>query len=214
MSRKHLFISIVVLVAVCIFASVAYAWLTSTASVAGNTISTGSEFGMTASSNPITVSGLVPQNDPPAAPNADTTGYKTSFVWFQNNATIPAMAFAYLDNLTDPGNIRDLVNVKITVAPTDSGWGDESATLSGPGGPYVVYSGPISGIWGQDNGKANMSTRYWNGSSWVHTPIAAGQQGWYKIVVWLDSTATNAAMGQTLTCDLNFWGTQEENWAD
>jgi predicted ribosomally synthesized peptide with SipW-like signal peptide len=214
--KKTLLIIIVVIAIAAISAAGAYAWWTSTdTTVSGNQITTG-QMGLTAGGDvPLSAAKLVPQARPPAGPDGDSTGFKTSYFYVTNTGDTPLMFYGYIPASWYDEGIGNVVWAKITIAPTDSPWGAPTGTLSALGGPYIVYEGPINALVGEAAGKAELSSRYYANSAWHHTPLAKGQQAWYKVVLWLDgATCDNGSQGKTLQCDLTFKGMQEENWVD
>ena len=208
--KKRIIIPVLVVVVMAVAASVAYAWWTTDTSIDGNEVTTGS-MGMSSGSSPIVAKDLIPQ----LAPGTDLSKYHVSYFWFKNTSpSTPMMAYGYLDNVVDPTGIQGKVMVQITIAPTDSPWGDPTGTLSAAGGPYPVYTGSVDGIMGTTNGKATLATRFWTGTAWQHTLLAPGQEAWYKVVVWLDSSADNSYQNGSFKADLKFNGMQEEAWVD
>jgi hypothetical protein len=213
--KKTLIIIVAIIAVAAIFSAGAYAWWTlQNATIPGNEITTG-QMGLTAGGSvPISAADLIPQARPPAGPDGSSAGYTTNYFYVTNTGDTPLMFYGFLGNVTDPG-IGNVVWAKITVAPTDSPWGDPTGTLSAAGGPYISYEGPINALYGEVGGKQFLSSRYWAGGMWNPTPLAAGQQAWYKVVLWLDGqTCDDFSQDKTITCDLTFKGTQPENWVD
>jgi len=225
MKHKKLLIVAIVVVAMAVAATVAYAWWSTTITSDTNSVSTGS-VAMEMSGAPwmpITASGLVPQSDP--ALDAEDAEYAdVTYFWVKNSSTIPLMFYGWLSDGSDNKDIRQYVNVRIwllgaTTAPAywtgyPAGWVD---TFQVPG-PHETYFGTIGGLWsGPPAGINYLSSRWWDGT-WHRTPINPGEYGVYRVAIWLDSTAPNSAQGATgpdaLSFKINFTGMQDEAWTE
>ena len=202
--KKKYFIPLLVVAVVAISATVAYAWWTTTVSSGPNTISTGDESLLLGGSLPITAAGLVPQAQLDNDPNSSVAGYQTSFFYVQNTGTNPVDFVGWLDNGTgDYGVLGSQVWVKITIAPTlaqGSPWDPTGSLSYNPvHGPYLVYEGPIGNLYGQAYGSQYLTTLN------PHTPLAAGQYAFYRVVTWLDGPSSdNSSKNKTMTATLNF----------
>ena len=98
--------------------------------------------------------------------------------------------------------------MQITLDPTSNpyGWTDTFAT----GGPWTVYSGPLSAIWNSSAaGKSLLASLT---PSNTPNPIQPGQYGVYKIAVWLDWSAPNSTQGQSASFSVNFSGITLDEW--
>ena len=201
--RKRVLIPLVVVAVMAIAATAAYAWWTANATSGNNTISTGSSALTYGGSLPINAIGLVPQATLDSSPTTPVpSGYQTSFFYVHNSGTTPLDFVAWLDNGTgDTAILGTQVYVKITIAPTvasGSPW-DPAGSLSAAGGPYLVYMGPIVNLYGQASGSQYLTTLN------PHTPLAAGQYAYYRVVTWLDGPSSdNSSMNKSMTCSLEF----------
>jgi hypothetical protein len=216
MKHKKLFITVAVLIALAIAGGVAYAWWTTSTDPIGGSVGTGS-LSLAAGYGPIDVSGLVPQVDPPADPDGalpDSTYPSVSYVWVKNEGTVPLMFYGWLTNGGgDSAALIDYVHVRIWLNPAtnNSGWVDTFNT----GGNWQVFDGVLSTLWpGQSAGRTYLGSTSGLDGTGVKTPIGPGEQGVYKIAVWLDKNAGNDTQGKTLTFDLKFNGGQEELFDD
>jgi len=113
------------------------------------------------------------------------------------------------------------------------GWVDSFQPA--PGGPFLAYDGTIQNLCSaaytlgngsdptvapvtgaQAAGMNYLSSRGGgssNASTWIDTPIAPGQNGVYRVAVWLDSSAPNSTQGQWASFDLDFHGVTTDGWA-
>jgi predicted ribosomally synthesized peptide with SipW-like signal peptide len=222
MKHKKLIIVAIVVVAMAVAASVAYAWWSDTVSVSDNTVSTG-EVSLETSGLPVVAAGLVPQVDPALdAPDAAYPGVQ--YFWVKNGSSIPLMFYGWLSDGNDPKNINPHVNARIwllgssTEVPSwwtgyPSGWVDTFQPAAN--GPFLSYDGALSGLWsGAPAGVNYLSSRYWTGSSWLRTPIGKGEYGVYRIAVWLDSAAPDTTQNATVSFTINFTGMQDGAWTE
>jgi hypothetical protein len=218
--HKKLLIVFIVVVAMAVAATVAYAWWSATITSDTNTVSTGS-VAMEMGGLPVTASGLVPQPDPDLDA-ADDEYADVTYFWVKNTSTIPLMFYGWLSDGSDNKDLRSYVNARIwllgdATPPTEwtgyPGWDSTFQT----GGPYVSFDGTVADLWsGQPAGINYLSSRAWYGGTWHRTPIGPGEQGVYRVAIWLDSTAPNSTQGATgsdaLSFKINFTGMQEEQW--
>ncbi len=217
MKHKKLIVVLVVL-AMAITASIAYAWWSDTVTSDTNTVATG-EVALEMAGLPIDASGLVPQNDP-AADAVDAAYADVTYFWVKNDSTVPLMFYGWLSDGSDDSNIRSYVNARITLlgSATAPDWWTLPDGWEGTfqdGGPYDVFDGTVADLWsGQTAGKLYLSSRYWDGSDWIHTLLEEGEYAVYRVAIWLDSTAPDSAQNATLSFKINFTGIQEEGWVD
>jgi hypothetical protein len=212
MKHKKFLFALAVLIALAIAAGVAFAWWTTSTSIGGNSVGTGS-LTLAAGYSPISASGLLPQVDPAADPTGslpDNTYPSVSYVWVQNQGTVPLMFYAWLDNGSgDYAALINYIHVRIWLNPANnaSGW-PETFNSSFHG---LVFEGMLSTLWaGQSAGKTYLGSTSQPDGQGVKTPIGPSEQGVYKIAVWLDSSAGNDTQGKTLGFTLKFNGGQEE----
>ena len=215
--KKKLFFVIAILV-VALAVGVAYAWFTAQNSVASNLITVQTVGNFDLYGGPISATNLIPANDPdPTATNPSAEYPSSTYFKLVNSTGAPMMFYAYLSDgaaqgtgMLDPAK----VGVRIYLEPPGSAPGNPWA----PGdfsAPAVVFSGHLDQIWNQADAKNLLSSRYWNGSAWVHTLFANGSNAVYRVGIWLDGTkADNSDSGKGLSVTLNFSGVQEEGWTD
>ena len=211
MKHKKLIIAIiavVVLTAAIALTGVAFGWWTAFATNGtNNAVSTGTA-GLVMSGNTLNLSGLQPEASTGFVPPADAA---VDYVYVGNTGSTPLMFYGYLSDPVDSGGIVPYLDVRITLDPTSNpyGWTDTFQT----GGPYTVYSGPLSTLW-----DSSAAGQYYLASvapplpSTTPTPIEPGQYGVYKIAVWLDSSAPNSTQAQTATFSINFSGITLDQW--
>ena len=208
MKHRKLIISIiavVVLAAAIALAGVAFGWWTAFATNGtGNAVSTGTA-GLVMSGNTLNLSGLQPEASTGFVPPADAA---VDYVYVGNTGSTPLMFYAYLADPSDPGAIVPYLDVSITIDPLSNpyGWTDTFAT----GGPWPVYSGPLSTIWDSSAaGKIHLASLT---PSNTPNPIQPGQYGVYRIAVWLDSSAPDSTQGKTANFSVNFSGMTLDQW--
>lgn len=212
MKHKKFLFALALLIALAIAGGIAYAWWTTSTDPISGSVGTG-ELKLASGYGPITVSGLVPQVDPPAdltGSLSDSTYPSVNYFWVQNQGTVPMMFYGWLDNGSgDWAVLISKLHVRVWLNPAtnNSGW---TNTFNNTGN-YQVFNGTLDQLWGgQVDGKYYLgSTSGYNGTG-VKTPIGPGEQGVYKIAVWLDKSAGNDTQGKTLGFTLKFNGAQEQ----
>jgi hypothetical protein len=216
MKQKTLIIAlilVVVLAAATALAGVAFGWWTSDPAVGGNTL-TSDTATLVVGGAPIALNGLVPQVDPAADPTGslpDSTYPSVSYIYVQNQGSVPLMFYVFLADPSGYVGLVDYVHVRIWLNPAtnNSGW---TNTFNNTGN-YQVFNGMLGTIWNSSaQGKVYLgSTSGLNGSG-VKTPINPGETGVYKIAVWLDQTAGNDTQGKTVGFSINLHGEQVEQF--
>lgn len=199
--RKKVLITLVAVGVMAIAATAAYAWWTATASSGPNDISTAGAALTYGGELPVSAIGLVPRATLDDDPNsAVPVGYKVSYFFVTNNGETPLHFVGWLDNMSgDDTVLGAVVHVKITIAPTGSPW-DITGSLSASGGPYLVYNGRIDALYGKTAGSLLLTTI-------GHSPLAAGQSAYYKVVTWLDGpTCNDDSQNKSMKCTLKFEG--------
>lgn len=219
---KKTLIILAVVAACAVFAAVAYAWWTADGSLTGNTVGTGT-MGIEVNGSDgaaITVSNLAPRNapafastaTPPALNTQDASaesGYPSKFFWVHNSGTVPEMFYAWA-SLGGNTWIADKVMVRVWLNPADYPGGiDSSYWKADAGREFLVYEGPLSGIDTPTEGRDTIRTVTPGGTL---EEVGAGQYAVYKILFWLDGSATNAYQGQSITATLNVKGGQKDAW--
>jgi len=204
--KKRYFIPLLVVVVMAIAATTAYAWWTTTVTSDPNNITTGGAALAVGGETPISAANLIPQGTLSADPNDGVpAGYKTSYFYVHNTGDTPLDFVGWLDDGTgDYALLGSQVWVKITIAPVSppSPW-DPTGSLSSVGGPYLVYRGPIGQLYGKSAGSVYLTTLN------PHTPLAAGQYAFYRVVTWLDGpTSNNDSMHKSMSCTLKFESVQ------
>jgi hypothetical protein len=202
--KKRTFVT--VFLALMVVATAAYAYFTWSTTISNNVVTTG-EMKFTSFGGPIDARDLMPGG--PA---------KVFFIGIRNDSPVPAVVKGYLGNFA--GDLpTDMVNVKITMNPTDSPWdfGPSSTFQSALGPNYPVgvsYGGPVfkmSDLF--DPMSHKLATCYWNGSSTVLTEMAPGFGASYKVEVSLSPLADNNYAKKWASCDFTWAGFQVEDAA-
>jgi predicted ribosomally synthesized peptide with SipW-like signal peptide len=213
--HKKLVVTLVV-VAMAILASVAYAWWSDTVTSETNTIATGEVALDMGGQLPIEASGLAPQSTP-AVDAADDKYACVDYFWVENESSIPLMFYGWLSDGSDPKGIAQYVNARIWLLGARSapafwtGYPGYVDTFQAPG-PWLSFEGTVAQLWtGRPAGIALLSSRTPSGT---HTPINPGEVGVYRVALWLDSSAPDSAQNALLAFKLNFTGVQEEGWGD
>jgi hypothetical protein len=201
--KKRYFIPLLVVAIMAIAATAAYAWWTTTVTSEPNNISTGAAALTVGGQTPINAANLIPQATLDLTADSPVPeGYKTNYFYVQNTGDTPLDFVGWLDGGTDDATLlANQVWVKITIAPTvahGSPW-DPTGSLSSVGGPYLVYRGPIGDLYGKTAGSTHLTTLN------PHTPLAAGQYAFYRVVTWLDGpSCDNNSMHKKMSCTLKF----------
>jgi predicted ribosomally synthesized peptide with SipW-like signal peptide len=219
MKHKKLLIVLAVVVVMAVAATAAYAWWTAEESVTNNTVSVATAGDFVLEGGPVSATGLIPSADP--APNETTgdpplatdTEYPSStYFALKNDADYPMKFYAYLSD--GAGNLDPaMVGVRIYLNPPTSAPGYPGSWGPGDfnGGPdgFVVFQGHLSDLWGQAQGRYYLSSSTEANFGGTITPIYPDQWAVYRICVWLDgNVADNSASGKSLSCTLNFKGSQ------
>jgi predicted ribosomally synthesized peptide with SipW-like signal peptide len=219
MKHKKLLIVLAVVVVMAVAATAAYAWWTSTDSLDGNSITTGTmDIDVQGQSGPMIVTGLVPSNgpniilqDPWVYSDQDVdseNGFPSRFFWVRNSGNVPEMFYAWAE-VTGHTWIADKVMVRIWLNPVDYPDPTDSSQVWKAGETYAVWEGPLSDIDSWTEGRDRIRTITPNG---VKESIPAGKYALYKIVFWLDGSATNAYQGKSVDVELHVEGGQAEAW--
>lgn len=214
---KKLVIVAIIVASLAISATVAFAWWTGSSSIADNNIGTGMA-GITVEGLPLNFADLQPMNDPDPTADVDAQDYPAeTFVRVTNTEDTPLMFYGFLSGATGDVGYMNKVNVRIWVAPIDghSPYGTGDFQNNG-GNPYLSYEGTLYDLisGGQTFGMANLASRFWTGTAWVHTPLMPGSQAVYKIGCWLDASANDDYQGKHVNFSWDFAGVQEGDWVD
>jgi hypothetical protein len=195
---KRVLIPFGILVTVAICAAGAYAWITNTVPISGgNQVTSGN---MTAdvqvSPDPLSVSDLMPSAGFPGG------SYKTAFFAIKNTSPDPAYFRVQADLTSGDASLADEIKMTVWLQPTDApaGWGQGEY-----GHPnFLLTTQPITlrSIAGVNSVLNNVHPLTEPG----FVPLLPDMWAVYKIVYWLDSSATQG--GKTLTFDLNAHLTQ------
>ena len=188
-------------------------WTTSAAPITGNSVSTGTAT-LVAGGGPVSIANLVPQVAPADDPTwslADSTYPSVSYIYVQNQGSVPLMFYGYLANPGGDGVLLSYVHIRIWLNPAtnNSGWTDNFNNT----GHYLVFDGPLSTLWNSAAaGKQYLGSTSGQNGTGVQTPILPGQTGVYKIACWLDSSAGNDTQAKSLSFSINFNGEQENEF--
>jgi len=188
---KNIIKSLVVVVAVAAVASIAtYAIFTSTASVTGNSVATGTlKISINKAGNkPVSIANMKP-------------GDTGAWGWMDviNVGSLPAYYFFYVDNPvgTPDGNLWDVL--KIELRNSGSGATDIDRCNNG----NVMYDNLVKNLYGMANKINTTDFAYGSGSQMP--------AGWSQRIcqrVYLTSDVDNSVQGRTLTFDEVMYATQ------
>ena len=193
MKHRKLLVVLAVVVVMAVAAAVAYAWWTTSDSLGGNSIGTGTMgIDVQGESGPISVTGVVPSygpniilDDPWALSDQDVAsenGFPSRFFWIQNTGNVPEMFYAWAQ-LNDPDGIASKVMCRIWLNPVDYPGGLNPTWWKSPN-TYAVWQGPLSDIDTAIEGRDRIRSVTPGG---VKETLPAGTYAVYKIVFWLDS---------------------------
>jgi predicted ribosomally synthesized peptide with SipW-like signal peptide len=106
----------------------------------------------------------------------------------------------YLAQTKNDSNIADKINVKVTMNPTESGYGLPSGykpfnNKNQETDNHPVFNGKLSEIVGLSNAY-KLSTFHGSNDDAIATPIYRGEAAVYKMEVTLDSSVGNAYKGK------------------
>jgi hypothetical protein len=213
-SKKMLVLIGLIIVGVLAVTGVAIAWFTTSASLGGNSVSTATMRIQVNGSdnNAFAVSGLAPRVAPGLGawntedPSAEST-YPSKFFFVYNNGDMPEMFYAWLA-LNDPAGISDKVMLRIWLDPSDYPGGPQPSYWKTPD-TYLVYQGPLNAIASAAGGQTYLRTIT---PANVKEELPVGTYATYKVVFWLDGSAGNTYMGQTLWATLNIQAGQPDAW--
>lgn len=203
--RRRLFTVLTIVVAIVGVASIAFAWFSWTQATAGNTLTSG-EMTFTTWADPAmpwTISGLMP---------SDGSDPISRFVAIRNDGDDSALIKAYLTAAIGDVALKDVVNVRVVMRPTDSPFGVGVGDF-GPSDNFVCQD-PDATSYDADN--------YWKLSELFgayNTPLIIpethderlepGEYAVYRIDLWMDSTAGNTYQNKTIGFTYNWFGTQD-----
>lgn len=218
--KKKTLIFIAIAVVVALGATAAYAWWTSTGSLGGNSIDTGTmAIEVQGQSGPINVAGLMPSYGPAinlGAPFALSTqvlasedNFPSRFFWIHNSGNVPEMFYAWAE-VTGNTWIADKVMCRIWLDPRDYPGGINGAWWKAEANrEFGVWQGPLSDIDSWTEGRDRIRTITPDN---VMETLPAGTSAVYKIVFWLDSSAGNSYQTQHVEVTLHVEGGQAEAW--
>ena len=203
--RRRVFTVLTVVIAVVGVASIAFAWFSWTESTTGNTLTSGEMTFTTwaVPSMPWAIEDLMP---------SDGSDPEKCFVAIRNDGDDAALIKAYLTALSGDTILKDVVNVRVVMRPSDSPFGVGEGDF-GPSTDFTCQD-PDATTYDADN--------YWKLSELVgaaSTPLIIpeshterldpGEYAVYRIELWLDSTAGNAYQNKTMGFTFNWFGTQD-----
>ena len=188
-------------------------WTTSAAPITGNSVSTGTAT-LVAGGGPVSIANLVPQvapADDPTGSLGDSAYPSVSYIYVQNQGSVPLMFYGYLANPGGDAALLNHVHIRIWLNPVNNttGWTD---TFNNTGN-YLVFDGVINTLWNSSAaGKYYLGSTSGANGAGVQTPILPGQTGVYKIACWLDSSAGNDTQAKSLSFSINFNGEQQNEF--